>query len=293
LPNARSPVSVRPLNPPPRVLFEPLVRAALLEDVTHGGDLTTGAILHERTPARARLVARAGGVVAGLDAALLAFSLLDPRTECTTIVPDGEAASAGGAIAEVHGDARALLTGERTALNLLCRLSGVATLTRRFVERVARTKARIADTRKTTPGLRALEKYAVRCGGGVNHRYGLDDAVLIKDNHLAIAGSIAAAVQAVRRSVGHTVKIQVEVDTLDQLSEALVAEVDAVLLDNMTTEQLSNAVTAIGGRAIAEASGGVNLDTVAEIARTGVDLVSVGALTHSAPALDIGLDFIA
>ncbi|MBV8720826.1 MAG: carboxylating nicotinate-nucleotide diphosphorylase, partial [Candidatus Eremiobacteraeota bacterium] len=188
---------------------------------------------------------------------------------------------------------RAVLSAERTALNFVGRLSGVATMTAAYVKQAAGTKLRICCTRKTTPGLRALEKYAVRCGGGVNHRFGLDDAVLIKDNHLAIAGSIAAAVQAVRRSVGHTVKIQVEVDTLDQLSEALVAEVDAVLLDNMTTEQLSNAVTAIGGRAIAEASGGVNLDTVAEIARTGVDLVSVGALTHSAPALDIGLDFIA
>jgi nicotinate-nucleotide pyrophosphorylase (carboxylating) len=253
--------------------------------------LTTGAILRERTDARARFVARRDGIVAGIDVALLAFALLDDRVETSTIVGDGEPVAANGTIAEVRGDARALLTGERPALNLLCHLSGIATLTHRFVERVAGTKARIADTRKTTPGLRALEKYAVRCGGGANHRFGLDDAVLIKDNHLAIAGSIAAAVDAVRRSVGHTVTVQVEVDTLDQLREALDAGVDAVLLDNMTREELTHAVGLIGGRAVTEASGGVTLDTVAAIARSGVDLISSGALTQSAPALDIGLDF--
>lgn len=292
MPNARSPVSARRLNPPARLVVEPVVRAALLEDLAHGSDLTTAAILPERVEGTARFVARAGGIVAGLDAALLAFTLLDESIETTAVVADGDAVARNGTIAEVRGDARTLLTGERPALNLLCHLSGIATLTHRFVELVAGTEATIIDTRKTTPGLRVLEKYAVRCGGGANHRFGLDDAVLIKDNHLAIAGSIAKAVEAVRGSVGHTVTIEVEVDTLDQLQEALDAGVHAVLLDNMTPDELARAVATIGGRAISEASGGVNEATVAAIAHSGVDLISIGSLTHSAPALDIGFDFV-
>ena len=207
--------------------------------------------------ARARIVARKPGVVAGLGPALLAFRLLDDAIECATSSADGAPVAAGECVAEIRGRARTILTGERTALNFLCRLSGIATATRMLVDLLAGTHARVADTRKTTPGLRALEKYAVRCGGGDNHRFGLDDAVLVKDNHLALAGSIHAAVAAVRARVGHTVKVEVEVDTLDQLREALEEPIDAVLLDNMTPEQLARAVHVIGGRVLAEASGGV------------------------------------
>jgi nicotinate-nucleotide pyrophosphorylase (carboxylating) len=219
------------------------------------------------------------------------FTLLDGDAAVAPYAADGDLVEAGATIAQVSGRARALLTGERIALNILGRLCGIATLTSRFVALTRGTKARIIDTRKTTPGLRMLEKYAVRCGGGVNHRFGLDDAVLIKDNHLAVAGSVGAAIDAVRASVGHTVKIQVEVDTLAQLREALDAAVDAVLVDNMTLEALAQAVRMVGGRAIVEASGGVTLETVAAIAATGVDLISSGALTHSAPALDVALDW--
>ena len=267
------------------------MRAALLEDVGHGNDLTTDAIVDPRARANARIVARAPGVVAGLDAASLVFSLLDADVAIVPHAADGDFVDANATIASAKGSARALLTGERTALNVLGRLCGIATSTQRLVALAAGTKARIADTRKTTPGLRVLEKYAVRCGGGVNHRFGLDDAVLIKDNHLAVAGSVSAAIDAVRQSVGHTVKIEVEVDTLAQLREALERSVDAVLCDNMTIAQLTEAVGIVGGRAIVEASGGVTAETVAAIAATGVDLISSGALTHSAPALDVALDF--
>lgn len=291
MPSDRSRASAVSLNPPSRLVVEPIVRAALLEDIGHGGDLTTDAIVGAEVGGSARIVVRTAGVVAGLDAATLVFSLLDPDTQITAHACDGDRVDAGTTIAGVSGRARALLTGERIALNVLGRLCGIATLTHRFVALTASTKARITDTRKTTPGLRVLEKYAVRCGGGVNHRFGLDDAVLVKDNHLAVAGSVAAAVRAVRASVGHTVKIEVEVDTLTQLREALDAGIDAVLLDNMTTEQLAEAVRIVGGRAIVEASGGVTVETVAAIAATGVDLISSGALTHSAPALDVALDW--
>ena len=236
------------------------------------------------------MVARAPGVVAGIDGALLAFELLDESVETAVCVADGERVAAGETIAEISGSARAILTAERTGLNLLCHLSGIATATARLVDLVAGTNARIADTRKTTPGLRALEKYAVRCGGGTNHRFGLDDAVLIKDNHLALAGSIRAAVAAVRARTGHMVKVEIEVDTLEQLREALDEPIDAVLLDNMTPAELAQAVAMTAGRVLLEASGGVSAGTVVEIARTGVDLISVGALTHSAAALDVGLD---
>ncbi|MBV8149480.1 MAG: carboxylating nicotinate-nucleotide diphosphorylase, partial [Candidatus Eremiobacteraeota bacterium] len=207
------------------------------------------------------------------------------------LLPDGAPVGAGQTIAVVSGTARAMLTGERTALNFLCRLSGIATQTRKLVDAVAGTAAAIADTRKTTPGLRVLEKYAVRCGGGINHRFGLDDGVLIKDNHLVVAGSIADAVAAVRAATGHMVKVEIEVDTLEQLREALATPIDAVLFDNMPLEQLREAVRIVDGRVITEASGGVTADNVAAIARCGVNVISVGAITHSAQALDIGLDF--
>jgi nicotinate-nucleotide pyrophosphorylase (carboxylating) len=271
-------------------VVEPIVRAALVEDVGRGGDLTTDAIVGPALRASAGIVARKEGVIAGLDAARLAFELLDPQTEFHVDVPDGERARAGQRVARIICSARALLTAERTALNIVCRLSGIATATRALVDLVAPYRARIADTRKTTPGLRLLEKYAVRCGGGANHRFGLDEAVLIKDNHLALAGSVRAAVEAVRRSTGHMVKVEVEVDTLEQLSQALECGVDAVLLDNMSVEQMAKAVEMTAGRALTEASGGITPERITAIAATGVDLISSGSLTHSAPALDLGLD---
>lgn len=274
----------------PRLLVEPIVRAALLEDIGHGGDLTTDAIVPEHAQAKARIVARKAGVVAGLDAARIAFELLDPRAHVHIDVPDGERIQPGESAAQVSCSARALLTGERTALNLVCRLSGIATATRSLVDLIPEFHAQIVCTRKTTPGLRVLEKYAVRCGGGSNHRFGLDDAVLIKDNHLALAGSIRGAVDAVRERVGHMVKIEVEVDTLDQLREALETPIDAVLLDNMTPEQLAQAVQLVGGRVLTEASGTITAERIVAIARSGVDLISSGWITHSAPALDFGLD---
>ncbi|MFN2448166.1 MAG: carboxylating nicotinate-nucleotide diphosphorylase [Candidatus Baltobacteraceae bacterium] len=278
------------LNPPPRLIAEPVVRAALLEDIGHGSDLTTDAIVPAGLQARGRIVARKPGTIAGLEAAVLAFELLDRDANVTVHVRDGELASAGAPVAVIACAARALLTGERTALNIACRLSGIATATRALVDAVAGSRAKIVCTRKTTPGLRALEKYAVRCGGGFNHRFGLDDAVLIKDNHLALAGSVRAAVDAVRKSCGHMVKVQVEVDTLEQLEQALECGVDAVLLDNMHGAGLERAVAMAGGRVLTEASGSITPERAAAVARTGVDLISSGWLTHSAPALDLGLD---
>ncbi len=273
-----------------RQIAEPIVRAALLEDVGHGGDLTTDAIVEAAASATGRIVARRGGIVAGLAVAPLAFTLLDEHAEFTARVDDGDRIEPGGVAAEIFGKTRAILTGERTALNLLCRLSGIATATRAFVDAIADTRARIADTRKTTLGLRALERYAVRCGGGVNHRFGLDDGVLIKDNHLAVAGSIHVAVAAARAASGHMVKIEVEVDTLEQLREALAEPIDAVLLDNMSPAQLAEAVRIVDGRIVTEASGGVTIENVRDVARSGVDLISIGWLTHSAPALDLSLE---
>lgn len=273
-----------------RLLVEPIVRAALLEDIGHGGDLTTEAIVPAQVRAQARIVARKPGVVAGLDAARLAFELLDPHADLRIEVADGQRIQSGQSAATISCSARALLTGERTALNLLCRLSGIATATRSLVDLVAEYRAHVVCTRKTTPGLRVLEKYAVRCGGGSNHRFGLDDAVLIKDNHLALAGSIRGAVEAVRERVGHMVKIEVEVDTLDQLREALETQADAVLLDNMSPEELTRAVELAGGRMLTEASGTITAERIVAIARSGVDLISSGWITHSAPALDFGLD---
>lgn len=278
------------LNAPHRLLVEPIVRAALLEDIGHGADLTTDAIVAPDARAKARIVARQPGVIAGLDAARLTFELLDPHALFHLEVLDGERIQPGESAATVSCSARALLTGERTALNLLCRLSGIATATRSLVDLVGAYPAHVVCTRKTTPGLRVLEKYAVRCGGGSNHRFGLDDAVLIKDNHLALAGSVRAAVEAVRARVGHMVKVEVEVDSLDQLREALQTPIDAVLLDNMTPGQLAQAVALVDGRVLTEASGTITAERIAAIAAAGVDLISSGWITHSAPALDLGLD---
>lgn len=276
----------------PALLYEDLVRATLREDLGRAGDLTTDAIVPEGRKASAALVARKPGVIAGLDVAACAFRLLDPAMAMKIGRLDGERIAAGETIATFTGNARALLTAERTALNFLCHLSGIASATGVLSDAIKGHKARIVCTRKTTPGLRALEKYAVRMGGGDNHRFGLDDAVLIKDNHIAIAGGIRPAIESARRHIGHLVKLEIEVDTLAQLEEALAFDVDAVLLDNMSIATLTEAVKVIGGRCLAEASGNVTRETVAAIAATGVDLISVGWLTHSAPALDIGLDFV-
>jgi nicotinate-nucleotide pyrophosphorylase (carboxylating) len=279
------------VSAPARLVVEPLIRTALLEDLTHGSDVTTDAIVPAELRTTAEIVSRADGIIAGLDASLLAFDLLAPGAVRATIdVADGGVVARGTRVARIEGPARVLLTGERTMLNLLSRLSGIATATRRMVDAVAGTRANIIDTRKTTPGLRALEKYAVRCGGGSNHRFGLDDAVLIKDNHLALAGSIHEAVARAKARSGHMVKIEVEVDTLDQLREALREPIDAVLLDNMPPAMLAEAVRIVDGTVLTEASGGVRPETVRAVAESGVDLISVGWLTHGAPALDLGLD---
>ncbi|MFD1626075.1 carboxylating nicotinate-nucleotide diphosphorylase [Azospirillum griseum] len=270
--------------------IEPIVRAALLEDLGRAGDITTDSIIPADATATARIAARKDGRVAGLEAALIAFRLLDPAMTIETTVADGGDVRPGGTIATLTGSARALLTAERTGLNLMGRLSGIATATRALVHAVEGTKARIVCTRKTTPGLRLLEKHAVKLGGGFNHRFGLDDAVLIKDNHIAVAGGVRAAVERVRAHIGHMVKVEVEVDTLDQLDELLGLPVDVVLLDNMDPDTLRRAVRMIDGRLLAEASGNVTLSSVRAIAETGVDMISCGWLTHSAPNLDLGLD---
>lgn len=272
------------------LVVEPLIRAALLEDIGHGNDLTTDSVVAREARASASIVAREPGIVAGLNSACLAFHLLDSHVEIDVHIADGESVSAGGTIATVRGRARALLTGERTMLNVLSRLCGIATATHNLVELIAGTGAHVVCTRKTTPGLRALEKYAVRCGGGSNHRFALDDAVLIKDNHLALAGSIHAAVAAVRAGVGHMVKVEVEVDTLVQLRDALSEPIDAVLLDNMSLKELAQALAIVDGRILTEASGGIRPETIRAVAETGVNLISVGWLTHGAAALDIGFD---
>lgn len=269
------------------------MRAALLEDLGGLGDLTTDAIVLDGTLAEASFVARASGVIAGLECARLAFTMLDPAATFERRVVDGARVSDGETVATVRGSARALLTGERTALNFLCHLSGIASATGQLIGLIEGERARITCTRKTTPGLRILEKYAVRAGGGVNHRFGLDDAVLVKDNHIAFAGGITPAIARVRASVGHLVKIEVEVDTLEQMREALSAKIDAVLLDNMTPPQLTQAVAMSERKLITEASGGIDARTVLLVARSGVDLISIGWLTHSAPSLDIALDFSA
>jgi nicotinate-nucleotide pyrophosphorylase (carboxylating) len=273
-----------------RLLIEPIVRAALLEDFGRAGDITTDAIVPADAEVEAVIAARQPGVVAGLDAALLTFELIDPSLRLERICGDGARVSRGDVVARIAGRARGMLGAERTALNLLSRMSGIATATRALADAIAGSKAKIVCTRKTTPGLRVLEKEAVRLGGGANHRFGLDDAMLIKDNHIALAGGVRPALERAKCHVGHLVKIEIEVDTLDQLAEALAVGVDAVLLDNMTPETMRRAVAMVDGRVITEASGRINLETAPAVAATGVDLISCGWITHSAPILDLGLD---
>ena len=275
----------------PRVVIEPLVRAALLEDLGRAGDLTTDAILGPEAKSTVQLVAREAGVVAGTDCTRLAWELLDHRVAVSDMLPDGSRVQPGTVIGTASGPARALLSGERVALNFLGHLSGVATGTARIADAIAHTGARVTDTRKTIPGLRALQKHAVKVGGGYNHRFGLDDAILIKDNHIAIAGGLTAAVTAVKANLGHLVKIEVEVDSLAQLAELLPLGVDAVLLDNLGPDLLVEAVEMADGRLITEASGRITPETAVGIAEAGVDLISVGWLTHSARVLDVGLDY--
>ncbi|GLQ77478.1 nicotinate-nucleotide diphosphorylase (carboxylating) [Mesorhizobium huakuii] len=279
------------LSPLPTIMLEPLVRAALLEDLGRAGDLTTDAIVAKERHATTVLAARQRGIVAGLDLAMLAFRLIDPNVEMTVERADGSEVTPGEAIASVSGPARAILGAERTALNFLCHLSGIATATASVVAAVRDHGAKIVCTRKTTPGLRAVEKYAVRAGGGSNHRFGLDDAILIKDNHIAIAGGVRPAIERARMGVGHLVKIEVEVDTLAQLEEVLALAPDAVLLDNMSVDELRQAVAMVAGRATTEASGRITAAIAPAVAATGVDLISIGWLTHCAPILDIGLDY--
>jgi nicotinate-nucleotide pyrophosphorylase (carboxylating) len=280
------------IQPLPDLLIQPIVRAALAEDLGRAGDLTAQACVPVDAKLTADFAARRGGVVAGLSCIHLALAELDPGIQVDLLSADGQAVPAGTTLARVSGNARAILTAERTALNLLGRLCGIATLTQDFVDAVAGTSAKITDTRKTTPGLRALEKYAVRCGGGVNHRFGLDDAILIKDNHVAACGSVGEAIRRAKAFAGHLVKVEVEVDSLVQLQEALAHDPDVIMLDNFTLEDMREAVKLADRRVTIEASGGITLDTVRAFAETGVDVISVGALTHSAKVLDIGLDAV-
>ena len=279
-----------PVQPLPDLMLEPLVRSALLEDLGRAGDLTTDAIVPADAQAELRLVARQEGVLAGLDMARLAFRALDAQSRFEPVLRDGSELAPGQEIARIHGSARAILTAERVALNYLCHLSGVATATASIARAIADTGARVTCTRKTMPGLRALQKYAVRVGGGSNHRFGLDDAVLIKDNHIALAGGVAEALARARAGVGHMVQIQLEVDTLEQLEVALSLGVEVVLLDNMDLDTLRTAVSMARGRAVTEASGRITPETARAVAETGVDQIAVGWITHSARVLDIGLD---
>jgi nicotinate-nucleotide pyrophosphorylase (carboxylating) len=283
--------NTRAMPPLPAIMVEPLVRAALLEDLGRAGDITTDAIVPAAQQAKTALVARQPGVLAGIDLAATAFRLIDSAITVDVALPDGSRLSPGDVIATVRGPARGLLTGERTALNFLCHLSGIASATASVVDAIRGHRAQIVCTRKTMPGMRAVQKYAVRVGGGGNHRFGLDDAVLIKDNHVAIAGGIQPAVERARAGVGHMVKIELEVDTLAQLEEAMALGVDAVLLDNMGPDMLREAVGMVAGRAITEASGRITPTTAPAVAATGVDLISIGWLTHSVAVLDIGLDY--
>jgi nicotinate-nucleotide pyrophosphorylase (carboxylating) len=276
----------------PYLLVEQAVRAALLEDLGRAGDITTDAVIPATARASVALVARDPGTIAGLDFARTAFTLIDPTLTFDVKIPDSARITPGDIIATITGPARSILTAERVALNFLGPLSGIATATRAIADSIAHTKTRITCTRKTTPGLRFAQKYAVRCGGGANHRFGLDDAILIKDNHIAIAGGIAPALRAAKSAAGHLVKIEIEVDSLEQLQEALKFQPDAILLDNMTLQQLTAAVRMVDHHAITEASGRITPATATAIAETGVDLISAGWLTHSTRILDIGLDFV-
>lgn len=278
------------LTPLPAVLIEPIVRAALTEDLGRAGDITTNAVVPDDAVFKGAVVARQDGVVAGTQAARIALQLIDPAVSVSVVRPDGSVVSAGETVMTLDGPERAVLTAERTALNMMCHLSGIASVTAELVAAVGNNKARITCTRKTTPNLRALEKHAVRAGGGVSHRFGLDDGILIKDNHVALAGGIRPAIQRAKTNLGHMVKVEVEVDTLEQLDEALSEGVDAVLLDNMGPDTLRRAVETIDGRAISEASGRITAEKVPAIVASGVDIISAGWITHSAPSLDLGLD---
>jgi len=279
------------IPPLPDIILEPVVRLALSEDLGRGGDITTDAIIPASSRMRAVIAAREAGTAAGYDAARLALRLIDPEVVWTVLTGEGVPFAKGTGLIRIEGSARSVLMAERVMLNFIGPLSGIASLTAAFVAQTAGTRARVTCTRKTTPGLRALEKRAVRLGGGVNHRLGLDDAILIKDNHIAAAGGIGAAMVRARAHVGHLRSIEIEVDSLEQLREAMAYGPDAVLLDNMAPAMLADAVGMVAGRATTEASGGVRLETVAMIARTGVDFISAGALTHSAVNLDVGLDY--
>lgn len=280
------------IHPLDDILVRPIVGHALAEDLGRAGDITAQACVPADVKLTADFVARRGGVVAGLSVIRLALAELDPHVRVDELSADGQAVPAGTTLARVSGSARAILTAERTALNLLGRMCGIATLTQDFVDAVAGTGTKITDTRKTTPGLRALEKYAVRCGGGINHRFGLDDAILIKDNHVAACGSVGEAIRRAKAFAGHLVKVEVEVDSLLQLQEALGNDPDVIMLDNFTLQDMREAVKLVDRRVTLEASGGITLETVRAFAETGVDVISVGALTHSARVLDIGLDAV-
>jgi nicotinate-nucleotide pyrophosphorylase (carboxylating) len=281
-----------PHAPFPPLLIDTLVRATLAEDLGRAGDITTDALIPADSHSQAVIVARKAGCIAGLDFAKAAFTLQDANVRITFRQQDGDMVAAQTVLADLSGPTRALLTAERTALNFLTHLSGIATATRQLVDAVSGTKAKIACTRKTLPLLRAAEKYAVRAGGGSNHRFGLDDAILIKDNHIAAVGSMAESIARARAHVGHLVKIEAEADRLDQVEAALTAGADVIMLDNMTPDQMRAAVALIAGRAVVEASGGITPASVRAVAETGVDIISTGWITHSAPALDIALDFL-
>ncbi|MDC7675760.1 carboxylating nicotinate-nucleotide diphosphorylase [Asticcacaulis machinosus] len=276
----------------PDILVEPVIRDALREDLGLAGDVTGMACIPPKARFKAEFRARGNGVTAGIDCARLAMALMDHQVRFEIVAPDSTHVKAGDVIARVEGNARAILAAERVALNMLCHLSGVATLTHKFVASIADLPARIACTRKTTPLLRGLEKHAVKCGGGHNHRYGLDDAILIKDNHIAVCGGVAQAMERAKAAAGHLMKIELEVDSIAQLKQALPFQPDVLLLDNFTLDMFKEAVNLAKGKTILEASGGVNLDTVRAIAEAGVDIISIGALTHSAPVFDIGLDAV-
>lgn len=280
------------ISPLAEILIRPLVQATLAEDLGRAGDITSDAIIPADLSSELYIVAREAGVLAGLDLAQLAFQLIDKDLIFEVLLADGTRLEKGSRVARISGSARAILSAERTALNFLCHLSGVATITAKIADSIAQYDCHVTCTRKTTPMLRAVEKYAVRVGGGRNHRFGLDDAILIKDNHIAVAGSLTTAVERARAAIGHLVKIEVEVDTLAQLDEALAIGTDVILLDNMSLEDLAEAVRRIDGRAISEASGGVTPETAVEIAKQGVDQIAIGWITHSAPILDLGLDSV-
>lgn len=287
-----NPVTGATLRPHlPEMLITPLVAAALAEDLGRAGDITSAATIAPTATSVAVMASRRDGVICGLALAVAAFRQVDPTLVVEQLAQDGDRVKKGDRVLRISGNARAILAGERVALNFVGRLSGIATATAQMVSAVGSAKARIAATRKTTPGLRSVEKYAVMCGGGTPHRYGLDDAILIKDNHIAMAGGIAAALEGAKNYAGHTVKIEIEVDTLAQLDEVLsIGGADIIMLDNMSDDQMRAAVDKVAGRALIEASGGVTLDRIAAIAATGVDLISIGALTHSVINFDVGLD---